>query len=209
MGIFLKLSIFFYSSMPMSQPNFIIINLLRIVFGGLPGFLETHCLVSFIKMLQRLVREYMPPPQVQYSSGSSHLDQNQKYLSEVLYFCLEMLQSRISFIAIDAKRSLIQCVLFTLIEKIAGDRVLEMVIKIVHEILISSNGLNLAIPLLIKIYEGLESKLLGNLELQKLFLNSILFVLENEALRTAEIVAKLNTPFFWGLCCTDRDIRSR
>lgn len=160
-------------------------------------------------MLQRLVRDYMPPPQVQYGGTTTH-DPNQKYVAEVLFLCLEMILLRISAISTDAKRSLAQSVLLILIEKIAADRILELVIKINHEILSSSAaGPNLAIPILIKIYEILEVKLMSNGDLQRIYLNSILYVLENDSMRTVEIALKLNIPFFWGLCCIDRNIRNR
>lgn len=192
------------------QPNFLIITLLRIVFNGQPIFLETICLAQFLKMLQRLVRDYMPSSHVQYGVITPHHDQNQKYMAEVLYLSLEMILPRISAISTDAKRSLTQFILTVLIEKLAADKILEMVIKINHEILTSSvAGPNLAIPILIKIYESLETKIMSNLELQRLYLNSILYVLENDSMRTVEIALKLNIPFFWGLCCIDRSIRNR
>lgn len=161
-------------------------------------------------MLQRLVRDYMPPPAIHYGGPTPHHDQNQKYMAEVLYLSLEMLLPRISAISTDAKRNLTQFILLVLIEKLAADKILEMVIKINHEILTSSSaGPNLAIPVLIKIYESLEGKIMSNLELQRIYFNSVLYVLENDSLRTVEISLKLNIPFFWGLCCIDRGIRNR
>lgn len=99
------------------------ITLLRSIYTVEPAYLETVCLNSFLRMLQRLVRDYQPLPMFYNSNSTQHIEPSQKFLSDVLCICLEMLCSRISWLTFEAKKSIAQLILSPLIEKTPVERV--------------------------------------------------------------------------------------
>lgn len=93
---------------------------------------------------------------------------------------------------------------------------LESLIKIANELLSDGiNGtltgnVNLGTGLLIRMCTFLETRLLGNADLLRLFLESVLFVFENDCFKDmTDIMSKLSAAFFWGLCCSNYSLRSR
>lgn len=117
---------FFYRSYLNSHSNpnqltFMSINLLRSICAIEPAYLETVCLNSFLKMLQRLVCDYQPS--LIYYNSTQNFEPSQKFLSDVLCICLEMLSLRIFYLTYEAKKNISQLILSPLIEKIPLEKV--------------------------------------------------------------------------------------
>uniref|UniRef100_A0A915D3U7 PI3K/PI4K catalytic domain-containing protein n=1 Tax=Ditylenchus dipsaci TaxID=166011 RepID=A0A915D3U7_9BILA len=194
-------STYFCATSNLSQLTYMTITLLRIMCSIQAAYLDTVCLTPFLKTLQRLARDYVPPttPYGSSTAASSSdrqptMDQNQKFIADILVICLEMLCPRIHAISPEAKKGLSQLVLVPLIEKNAVDKVIDVVIKAINKIVIDPTSTNpLGIPLLARMSLTLEARLLSNADLLRSFLNCVLFVFENE--HTLETAAKLNTAF--------------
>lgn len=99
------------------------ITLLRSINTSEPGYLETVCLNPFLRMLQRLVRDYQPSFMFYNLSSTQHIETSQKFLSDVLCICLEMLCLRVFNLTYEAKKSIVQLIISPLIEKTPVERV--------------------------------------------------------------------------------------
>uniref|UniRef100_A0A183C2W9 FAT domain-containing protein n=1 Tax=Globodera pallida TaxID=36090 RepID=A0A183C2W9_GLOPA len=116
-----------------ASPPMTTITLLRLMHSAQPSYLETVCLMPFVKLLQRLVREYV----VCNPGTVGAVDQAQKLISDLLAICLEMLCTRTKFFSMESQRTIIQIVLVPLIEKGAVDKIVENIIKVSQEIVAS------------------------------------------------------------------------
>ncbi|VDK71443.1 unnamed protein product [Litomosoides sigmodontis] len=189
-----------------SQPMtgvFATIHLLRTICVIQPAYVDTMCLSSFTKAVQKLVREHV----------SSCTENKGHALTELIIFSLELLRPRIHAIAPEARRNIGQCILTPLIDKTPFDRVLDIVIRVVD--IMVRNGderqLNQGVPLLIRLVQTMEAHKRHEKsgELLKILLETVLYVYETAHLRTSETLAKLNSAFHWGLCAQDESLRSR
>uniref|UniRef100_A0A914MSD7 HEAT repeat-containing protein 1 n=1 Tax=Meloidogyne incognita TaxID=6306 RepID=A0A914MSD7_MELIC len=192
-----------------ASPPMTVITLLRLMHSAQSNYLETVCLGSFVKLLQRLVREYVAT-NFTYSATTAitpiqqHDLQAQKLIGDLLSICLELLCSRTRYFNIEAQKTIVQFVIIPLIEKGAADKIIENVIKIATEILTSEVQLisesfqqqlqqitstpqqnikiqSLGAQVLFKLFSTLESRLTTNFELKNLFLNAIILLYENSS----------------------------
>ncbi|CAK5085298.1 unnamed protein product [Meloidogyne enterolobii] len=192
-----------------ASPPMTVITLLRLMHSAQSNYLETVCLGSFVKLLQRLVREYVAT-NFTYSATTAitpiqqHDLQAQKLIGDLLSICLELLCSRTCYFNTEAQKTIVQFVIIPLIEKGAADKLIENVIKIATEILTSEVQLisesfqqqlqqitstpqpnikiqSLGAQVLIKLFSTLESRLTTNFELKNLFLNAIILLYENSS----------------------------
>ncbi|EJD75551.1 FAT domain-containing protein [Loa loa] len=189
-----------------SQPMtgvFATIHLLRTICVIQPAYVDTMCLSSFTKAVQKLVREHV----------SSCTENKGHALTELIIFSLELLRPRIHAIPPEARRNIGQCILTPLIDKTPFDRVLDIVIRVVD--IMVRNGderqLNQGVPLLIRLVQTMEAHKRHEKsgDLLKTLLETVLYVYETLHLRTSETLAKLNSAFHWGLCSQDESLRSR
>ncbi|KAK6104161.1 FAT domain family protein [Brugia pahangi] len=189
-----------------SQPMtgvFATIHLLRTICVIQPAYVDTMCLSSFTKAVQKLVREHI----------SSCTENKGHALTELIIFSLELLRPRIHAIPPEARRNIGQCILTPLIDKTPFDRVLDVVIRVVD--IMVRNGderqLNQGVPLLIRLVQTMEAHKRHEKsgDLLKTLLETVLYVFETAHLRTNETLAKLNNAFHWGLCAQDESLRSR
>ncbi|VDP13889.1 unnamed protein product [Onchocerca flexuosa] len=189
-----------------SQPMtgvFATIHLLRTICVIQPAYVDTMCLSSFTKAVQKLVREHV----------SSCTENKGHALTELIIFSLELLRPRIHAIPPEARRNIGQCILTPLIDKTPFDRVLDIVIRVVD--IMVRNGderqLNQGVPLLIRLVQTMEAHKRHEKsgDLLKILLETVLYVYETAHLRTSETLAKLNSAFHWGLCIQDESLRSR
>ncbi|KAM3719228.1 Transformation/transcription domain-associated protein [Dirofilaria immitis] len=189
-----------------SQPMtgvFATIHLLRTICVIQPAYVDTMCLSSFTKAVQKLVREHV----------SSCTENKGHALTELIIFSLELLRPRIHAIPPEARRNIGQCILTPLIDKTPFDRVLDIVIRVVD--IMVRNGderqLNQGVPLLIRLVQTMEAhkRHEKSIDLLKTLLETVLYVYETVHLRTSETLAKLNSAFHWGLCVQDESLRSR
>ncbi|CAG9537664.1 unnamed protein product [Cercopithifilaria johnstoni] len=189
-----------------SQPMtgvFATIHLLRTICVVQPAYVDTMCLSSFTKAVQKLVREHV----------SSCTENKGHALTELIIFSLELLRPRIHAIPPEARRNIGQCILTPLIDKTPFDRVLDIVIRVVD--IMVRNGderqLNQGVPLLIRLVQTMEAHKRHEKsgDLLKILLETVLYVYETAHLRTSETLAKLNSAFHWGLCAQDESLRSR
>ncbi|KAL7072054.1 hypothetical protein ACQ4LE_008453, partial [Meloidogyne hapla] len=217
-----------------ASPPMTVITLLRLMHSAQSNYLETVCLGSFVKLLQRLVREYVAT-NFGYSSSTpihQHDLQAQKLIGDLLSICLELLCSRTRYFNNEAQKTIVQFVVIPLIEKGAADKIIENVIKIATEILsseiqlvsesfqqqlqqISSSSTSIKIQslgaqVLFKLFSTLETRLAINLELQNLYLNAIILLYENQSVLLGDgLIENIQPAFYWGLCCFDKEIRKR
>uniref|UniRef100_A0A914HGT5 Non-specific serine/threonine protein kinase n=1 Tax=Globodera rostochiensis TaxID=31243 RepID=A0A914HGT5_GLORO len=207
-----------------ASPPMTTITLLRLMHSAQPSYLETVCLMPFVKLLQRLVREYV----VCNPGTVGAVDQAQKLISDLLAICLEMLCTRTKFFSMESQRTIIQIVLIPLIEKGAVDKIVENIIKVSQEIvaseiassqqqqqqqslattLIDYQQPSQGVLVLIKLFSAMEQRLFANAELQRHFMNATINVYEHEQLLGIKL-DKLEPAFHWGLASADRELRNK
>uniref|UniRef100_A0A915MMJ1 Uncharacterized protein n=3 Tax=Meloidogyne TaxID=189290 RepID=A0A915MMJ1_MELJA len=113
-----------------ASPPMTVITLLRLMHSAQSNYLETVCLGSFVKLLQRLVREYVAT-NFTYSATTAitpiqqHDLQAQKLIGDLLSICLELLCSRTRYFNTEAQKTIVQFVIIPLIEKGAADKIIE------------------------------------------------------------------------------------
>ncbi|VDN51198.1 unnamed protein product [Dracunculus medinensis] len=181
------------------------IHLLRTICTRQPAYIDTTCLSSFTKAVQRIVREYITTSSVGENKGLA--------VGELIIYSLDILRPRIHAVSVEARRTISQYILQPLIDKIVFDRILESVIKIVDEMVRSGDNKqpNHGVPLLIRLVQYFDSnkKQEKCQEMLLILLGTVLHVYETPHLRTPETVAKLNTAYYWGLSINDEYLRQR
>ncbi|KAL3102749.1 hypothetical protein niasHS_001311 [Heterodera schachtii] len=214
-----------------ASPPMTTITLLRLMHSAQPSYLETVCLMPFINLLQRLVREHI----MSNVGTTGALDQAQKLISDLLSICVEMMCTRTKFLTAESQHNVIQLVLLPLIEKGTVDKIVENIIKVAQEIVISEIAFaqqqqhqdvqqsqqqqyhhqpqqSQGVLVLVKLYGAMEQRLYANGELQRHFLNVVVQLYEQERLLLPEgdaILNKLEPVFHWGLASPNPELRNR
>ncbi|KAL3088823.1 hypothetical protein niasHT_023171 [Heterodera trifolii] len=213
-----------------ASPPMTTITLLRLMHSAQPSYLETVCLMPFINLLQRLVREHI----MSNVGTTGALDQAQKLISDLLSICVEMMCTRTKFLTAESQHNVIQLVLLPLIEKGTVDKIVENIIKVAQEIVTSEIAFaqqqqhqdvqqsqqqqyhqpqqSQGALVLVKLYGAMEQRLYANGELQRHFLNVVVQLYEQEHLLLPEgdaILNKLEPVFHWGLASPNPELRNR
>uniref|UniRef100_A0A0N5ASH3 Non-specific serine/threonine protein kinase n=1 Tax=Syphacia muris TaxID=451379 RepID=A0A0N5ASH3_9BILA len=182
------------------------INILRTMCGSQPAYVDTVCLSSFLKAIQRLVKDHI-------ASSTKGENKVVPALAELIIYSLELLRPRVHALSAEARRNIALCILQPLIEKAQIDRVLEVVLKMVNELVKTGDEKhpNQGVPLLIRLTQAFESQnrhKTGS-EMLLYLLKIVLYVYECPILRSTDAVVKLSNAFHWGLSVQDEETRNR
>ncbi|KJH50813.1 hypothetical protein DICVIV_03063 [Dictyocaulus viviparus] len=185
------------SSSSMVMNAFTAFSLLRVICVQQPGYLDAMCLQSYIKVLEKAVKEH-----ISHITDQGDATREKMATAEMIALALELLRPRIEAIAAETKRTICQNVLLPLIERSSFDKIMDVVLRVVSELIIThrdEHSANPGLPLLVRL----------NSELMRMFLKIVLFVFEHPFLLTSEYSEKLEDAFHWGLTTQDREIRDK
>lgn len=106
------------------------ITLLKTICNVQPAYLDNVCLQPFMRMLVRMVREYMVPMNTYGVTGAVHIDPKEKMLAEIIGYCLEMLRPRINAVSAEVRLTAVKHIIIPLIDKNAVDKIVEVIIRV-------------------------------------------------------------------------------
>ncbi|VDM39812.1 unnamed protein product [Toxocara canis] len=181
------------------------IHLLRTICSIQPAYIDTVCLQTFMRALQKLVKDHITVSSLGENKGHA--------VAELIIYSLELLRPRMHALHSETRRSISQYVLQPLIDKTIVDRILDVVIKVVDEMVRSGDEKqpNQGVPLLIRLMQTFDTQRRhekgGDMLLA--LLSIVLYVYETPHLRTTETAAKLSMAFHWGLSVSDEGLRKR
>ncbi|ETN74774.1 hypothetical protein NECAME_03906, partial [Necator americanus] len=124
----------------------------------------------------------------------------------MIAMALELLRPRIEAISAEAKRTICQNVLLPLIERSSFEKIIDVVLRVVSELVVThrdEHSANPGLPLLVRLQSVVEKRYRLNGELMKMFLKVVLFVFEHPLLLTSDYAEKLEDAFHWGLTTQD------
>ncbi|KAH7722344.1 FAT domain containing protein [Aphelenchoides avenae] len=211
----------FSGSVGGSQPIIMGITLLKAICNVQPAYLDTSCLQPFLKMLHRMVREYVVPVNTYGAATAVHIEPKEKMLAEVICYCLEMLRPRINAMNGDVRRTIVQALIVPLIDKNAVDKIITVIIGVAQELLSTPlqqvqpthQPAKFGMELLLRMQQQMDARLHTNAEMMRAFLGAVVIVFEDTQLTklqgTAEVRARLQPAFYWGLCSSDEALRTR
>uniref|UniRef100_A0A915BXE0 FAT domain-containing protein n=2 Tax=Parascaris univalens TaxID=6257 RepID=A0A915BXE0_PARUN len=181
------------------------IHLLRTICSIQPAYVDTVCLQTFMRALQKLVKDHITVSSLGENKGHA--------VAELIIYSLELLRPRMRDLHSETRRTISQYVLQPLIDKTMVDRILDVVIKVVDEMVTSGDEKqpNQGVPLLIRLMQTFEAQRRHEKggEMLLALLGIVLYVYETPHLRTTETAAKLSTAFHWGLSVSDEGLRKR
>ncbi|VDO26106.1 unnamed protein product [Haemonchus placei] len=195
------------SSACMIMNAFTALSLLRVICTQQPGYLDAMCLQAYIKVLEKAVREH-----IGHITEQGEATREKVATAEMIAMALEMLRPRVEAISAEAKRTICQNVLLPLIERSTFDKIIDVVLRVVSELVVThrdENCANPGLPLLVRLQSVVEKRYRANSELMKMFLKVVLFVFEHPLLLTSDYAEKLEDAFHWGLTAQDREMREK
>ncbi|KIH63897.1 hypothetical protein ANCDUO_05800 [Ancylostoma duodenale] len=172
-----------------------------------PGYLDAMCLQAYIKVLEKAVREH-----IMHVTEQGETTREKMATAEMIAMALELLRPRIEAISAEAKRTICQNVLLPLIERSSFEKIIDVVLRVVSELVVThrdEHSANPGLPLLVRLQSVVEKRYRLNGELMKMFLKVVLFVFEHPLLLTSDYADKLEDAFHWGLTTQDRDLREK
>ncbi|EYC15392.1 hypothetical protein Y032_0037g3495 [Ancylostoma ceylanicum] len=182
-------------------------SLLRVICSQQPGYLDAMCLQAYIKVLEKAVREH-----IMHVTEQGETTREKMATAEMIAMALELLRPRIEAISAEAKRTICQNVLLPLIERSSFEKIIDVVLRVVSELVVThrdEHSANPGLPLLVRLQSVVEKRYRLNGELMKMFLKVVLFVFEHPLLLTSDYADKLEDAFHWGLTTQDRDLREK
>ncbi|KAJ1358809.1 hypothetical protein KIN20_017331 [Parelaphostrongylus tenuis] len=195
------------SSNCMVMNAFTAFSLLRVICAQQPGYLDAMCLQSYVKVLERAAKEH-----ITHVTEQGDATREKMATAEMIALALELLRPRIEAIPLEAKRTICQNVLVPLIERSSFEKIIDVVLRVVSELIITHHDehlANLGLPLLVRLQSVVEKRYRLNSELMKIFLKVVLFVFEHPVLSSTEYAEKLEDAFHWGLTTEDHEIRDK
>ncbi|XGW10530.1 hypothetical protein V3C99_012210 [Haemonchus contortus] len=195
------------SSACMIMNAFTALSLLRVICTQQPGYLDAMCLQAYIKVLEKAVREH-----IGHITEQGEATREKVATAEMIAMALEMLRPRVEAISAEAKRTICQNVLLPLIERSTFDKIIDVVLRVVSELVVThrdENCANPGLPLLVRLQSVVEKRYRANSDLMKMFLKVVLFVFEHPLLLTSDYAEKLEDAFHWGLTAQDREMREK
>uniref|UniRef100_A0A8L8KAF2 FATC domain-containing protein n=1 Tax=Heligmosomoides polygyrus TaxID=6339 RepID=A0A8L8KAF2_HELPZ len=190
------------SSTCMVMNAFTALTLLRVICAQQPGYLDAMCLQSYVKVLEKAVRDH-----VTHVSEQGEATREKLATAEMISMALEILRPRIEAISTEAKRTICQNVLLPLIERSTFEKIIDVVLRIVSELVVThrdEHSANPGLPLLVRLQNVVEKRYRANTELMKMFLKVVLFVFEHPLLLTSDYAEKLEDAFHWGLTAQNK-----
>ena len=146
-------------------------------------------ITSFMRVLQRMVREHLAPASPENSAAAS----------ELLILSLDLVKNRVAVMGQDMRKSFIGQLLVGLIEKSPDVKVMKAIVKMLEDWMktrdakLLNQGPNLKEKsiLLAKLMQYVEKRFPDDLELNGQFLEMVNFVYRDETLKGSELTSKL------------------
>ena len=162
---------------------------------------------SFMRVLQRMVREHLAPSSPESTAAAS----------ELLILSLDLVKNRVAVMGQDMRKSFIGQLLVGLIEKSPDVKVMKAIVKMLEDWMktkdakMLNQGPNLKEKsiLLAKLMQYVEKRFPDDLELNGQFLEMVNFVYRDETLKGSELTSKLEPAFLGGLRCVQPHIRAK
>ncbi|CAI4222469.1 unnamed protein product [Auanema sp. JU1783] len=203
---------FFKSPNSSLQSLFTAFTMLRSICSYQEGYLDSVCLPTFLKVLERSVREHCSMQGVQDSS-------REKGHAEVISLAMELLRPRIDAVSLENRRIICQNVLLPLMEKSNYEKVIEGIIKMTQALIMThkdelKGSANPGLPLAVRLYVLLGkryrySPAVLNSSLMNLFLQLALTIFDNKLFCSSDYATKMEEAFYWGLMSPDVEIRNK
>ena len=162
---------------------------------------------SFMRVLQRMVREHLTPSTQETVAAAS----------ELLILSLDLVKNRVAVMGQDMRKSFIGQLLVGLIEKSPDVKVMKAIVKMLEDWMktkdakLLNQGPNLKEKsiLLAKLMQYVEKRFPDDLELNGQFLEMVNFVYRDETLKGSDLTSKLEPAFLSGLRCVQPHIRAK
>jgi transformation/transcription domain-associated protein len=164
-------------------------------------------ITSFMRVLQRMVREHLTPTNPENSAAAS----------ELLILSLDLVKNRVAVMGQDMRKAFIGQLLVGLIEKSPDVKVMKAIVKMLEDwmktrdakLLNQGPSLKEKSILLAKLMQNVEKRFPDDQELNGQFLEMVNFVYREEGLKGSELTSKLEPAFLAGLRCTQPLIRAK
>lgn len=164
-------------------------------------------ITPFMRVLHRMAKDHLHPTQTETSPVSS----------ELLIMSLDLVKNRVAVMSMEMRKSFIGTILVSLIEKTQDIKVMKAIVKILEEWMKSKGtvAINQAPSLreksilLVKLMQYVEKRFPDDLELGGQFLELVNFVYRDDALKSSELMSKLEPAFLSGLRCVQPHIRAK
>lgn len=164
-------------------------------------------ITSFMRVLQRMVREHLAPASPENSAAAS----------ELLILSLDLVKNRVAVMGQDMRKSFIGQLLVGLIEKSPDVKVMKAIVKMLEDWMrtrdakLLNQGPNIKEKsiLLAKMMQYVEKRFPDDLDLNGQFLEMVNFVYRDEQLKGTELTSKLEPAFLAGLRCVQPHIRAK
>ncbi|XP_041829403.1 transformation/transcription domain-associated protein isoform X1 [Melanotaenia boesemani] len=166
----------------------------------------------FMRSLQKMMREHLGPQQ-----ANPGVTETSTVTSELLMLSLDLVKTRLSVMSSEMRKTFIQVILASLIEKSPDPKILRAIVKIVEEWVKNNSpmaanqmpNLREKSILLVKMMNYIEKRFPDELELNAQFLDLVNYVYRDESLSGSDITSKLEPAFLSGLRCTQPLIRAK
>ncbi|KAM9426090.1 transformation/transcription domain-associated protein [Pholidichthys leucotaenia] len=166
----------------------------------------------FMRSLQKMVREHLSPQQ-----ANAGVTETSTVTSELVMLSLDLVKTRLSVMSMEMRKTFIQVILTSLIEKSPDPKILRAVVKIVEEWVKNNSpmaanqmpNLREKSILLVKMMTYIEKRFPDELELNAQFLDLVNYVYRDESLSGSDITSKLEPAFLSGLRCPQPHIRAK
>jgi len=164
-------------------------------------------ITSFMRVLQRMVREHLAPASPENSAAAS----------ELLILSLDLVKNRVAVMGSDMRKAFIGQLLVGLIEKSPDVKVMKAMVKMLEDwmktkdakLLNQGPSLKEKSILLAKMMQFVEKRFPDDQELNGQFLELVNFVYRDELMKGSELTSKLEPAFLAGLRCVQPQIRSK
>ncbi|XP_045469394.1 transcription-associated protein 1 isoform X2 [Harmonia axyridis] len=164
-------------------------------------------ITPFMRVLHRLAKEHLQPTSSDYSTMTS----------ELLILSLDLVKTRVVVMGVEMRKTFIGNILVGLIEKTQDVKVIKAIIKMLEEwmkcksyvTLNQAPSLREKSILLVKMMQYVEKRFSDDVDIMAQFLDLILFVYTDSALKQTELTTKLEPAFLAGLRSTQPQIRAK
>ena len=164
-------------------------------------------ITSFMRVLQRMVREHLAPASPENSAAAS----------ELLILSLDLVKNRVAVMGQDMRKSFIGQLLVGLIEKSPDVKVMKAIVKMLEDWMrtrdakLLNQGPNIKEKsiLLAKMMQYVEKRFPDDLDLNGQFLEMVNFVYRDKQLKGTKLTSKLEPAFLAGLRCVQPHIRAK
>lgn len=154
-------------------------------------------ITPFMRVLHRLAKEHLQPTSPDHSSMTS----------ELLILSLDLVKTRVVVMGVEMRKTFIGNILVGLIEKTQDVKVIKAIIKMLEEwmkcksyvTLNQAPSLREKSILLVKMMQYVEKRFSEDVDIMAQFLDLVLFVYTDAALKQTELTTKLEPAFLSGL----------